>query len=60
MRYSDNVEVKGIVKNGFDYGLQLWVENYIIQLCGHEARIDCKCNGKKFAGQDIRKVRGLK
>ena len=53
MRQSTNQEVKGKVKNGFDYILQVWVKNYIIQKCGHKA---CGCNAYRFAGQDIRKV----
>jgi hypothetical protein len=31
MRYSNNEEVSGAVKNGFDYDLQVWVKDYIIQ-----------------------------
>ena len=56
MRNSNNENVNGIVKTGFDYDLQIWVVNFIIQPCGHKKDFICKCNGKKFAGQDIRKV----
>jgi hypothetical protein len=31
MRYSNNEEVAGTVRNGFDYDLQVWVKDYIIQ-----------------------------
>ena len=31
MRYSNNDEVFGAVRNGFDYDLQVWVKDYIIQ-----------------------------
>ena len=31
MRYSNNEEVAGAVRNGFDYDLQVWVKDYIIQ-----------------------------
>lgn len=54
MRESQNIEVKGIVKDGFDYNLQVWVENYIIQKCGHKTDFRCNCNGRKLEGQDIR------
>ena len=30
-RESSNEEVNGIVKNGFDYALQVWILEYIIQ-----------------------------
>ena len=58
MRYSKNQEVNHIVKNGFDYDLQVWVKNYIIQRCGHKNDFSCNCNGKKFMGQNIKNIRG--
>jgi len=57
MRYSNNMEIDGFVKNGFDYSLQVWVENFIIQNCGHKTEFLCSCNGKKLKGQDIRQVK---
>ena len=54
MRYSDNIEVKGIVKDGFNYTLQVWIKDYIIQNCGHKVNFGCNCNGRKYKGQDIR------
>lgn len=54
MRESINVYYNGYLKNGFDYDLQVWVENFVIQDCGHPASgINC-CNGRKYATVDIR------
>ena len=42
MRESGNEIINGIVKNGFDYDLQVWVEDYIIvnnELIGIDIRI---------------------
>lgn len=42
MRESRNEIVNGIVKNGFDYDLQVWIEDYIIishELIGIDIRI---------------------
>ena len=56
-RESTNIEVNGVVKNGFDYNLQVWVEDYIIQECGHPESMgsDC-CNQRIYKGKDIRFV----
>ena len=40
---------KGILKDGFDYELQVWVKNYICQ--------DVGLNKHKYAGQDIRIIK---
>ena len=56
MRYSDNVKTEGIVKNGFDYTLQAWIKNFIVEDCGHKADNPCKCNGRRLKGQDIREL----
>ena len=57
MRTSRNEIVNGIVKNGFDYNLQIWIKDYIIQECGHPdyMRPAC-CNAGKWHGRDIRKL----
>jgi len=61
-RLSTNEIVNGHLKNGYDYQLQCWVLNYIIQDCGHpegnlsQTGIPCHCNGRKFKNQDIREV----
>ena len=48
MRQSkDEVDSTGTVRSGYDYGLQVWVEEYIIQSVGE---------GRHLAGQDIRTI----
>ncbi len=48
---------RGRVWNGFDYELQVWVANGIIQRCGHPEtmRFQAKscCNAYQLAGQSI-------
>ncbi len=56
MRYSkDQFDNKGILVTGYDYNLQVWVIDYIIQNCGHPAsmRPGC-CNHDRLQGKDIR------
>jgi hypothetical protein len=47
----------GRVWNGFDYELQVWVRNGIIQNCGHPAMMRTQdgpcCNAYHLAGQKI-------
>lgn len=56
-KWADQV-IDKVVKNGFDYRLQVWVKDYVIQNCGHRQKevygAYC-CNAGQFAGQDIRK-----
>ena len=40
-RISKDVIVNGVVKDGFDYDLQVWVKDYIIQDCGHREHPCC-------------------
>ena len=53
---------KGQLHNGFDYDLQVWVKNGIIQDCGHpEPKRDnggyfC-CKASEYAGRQIKMVR---
>ena len=50
MRQSrDEVDQDGVVRNGFDYGLQVWVEDYKCLPVGL---------GALLAGRDIRTVPG--
>ena len=57
-RISNNTEVDGIVRHGFDYTLQVWVKDYIVQECGHPKSMgDCCCNMGIYASQDIRKFK---
>jgi hypothetical protein len=47
----------GRVWNGFDYELQVWVANGIIQCCGHLESMHPQgrscCNGHRLAGRSI-------
>ena len=48
---------RGRVWNGFDYELQVWVTNGIIQRCGHPDTMRSQgkfcCNAYRLAGQNI-------
>lgn len=63
-RLSDNIEVKGVLKEGFDYDIQVWVKDYIVQHCGHHSsnmfhpsgRGHC-CTSSEYAGKHILTVR---
>ena len=48
---------RGHLKNGFDYRLQTWVLDFMIQDCGHPQGFGCHCLGRKHSGQDIRVVK---
>ena len=50
----------GRVWNGFDYALQVWVVDGIIQDCGHPAEMQVQecCNAHKLAGKRILEVPG--
>ena len=50
MKLSDNTEVNGIIKNGFDYDLQVWIKDYIIQ----DLQI---ARDLKIVGRDIRDIK---
>jgi len=43
------------VWNGFDYALQVWVVDGIIQGCGHPAQMQAQgcCNAHKLAGKSV-------
>ena len=45
----DDVDSDGVVRNGFDYDVQVWVENYVCLGVG---------SGRVYVGQDIRNVPG--
>jgi hypothetical protein len=50
----------GLVWNGYDYSLQVWVVDGIIQDCGHplEMKATGCCNACKLAGKKIVEVTG--
>ena len=51
MRYSqDETDSTGVVRNGFDYNLQVWVLNYVVQNVG--------LNAKEYSGKDVRTLPG--
>ena len=55
-RYStDDFDTEGKLRNGFDYHLQVWVEDYIIQPCGHPEWMQECCNARELRGRDIRR-----
>lgn len=47
-------EAERRLKDGFDYTLQCWVQDYIILDCGHRGHPCCRAH--ELAGQDIREV----
>lgn len=49
----------GAVYNGFDYDLQVWVRNGLVQGCGHPASMGkyC-CSAALYAGQILRDING--
>lgn len=59
---SDDLDAAGVVRNGFDYELQVWVKDYMILDCGHPTHMKnvkptC-CPQHSLNGQDIRNVKG--
>lgn len=51
-RTSGNVyTTEGALWHGFDYDMQVWVEDGIVLACGHPSDMVCGCNGRKFAGR---------
>ena len=58
----DEVDAAGVVKNGFDYNLQVWVKNWIVQICGHPESMRSNgrgcCEAYFLTGQDIRNIDG--
>lgn len=61
MRTSVDETKNGIVWNGFDYDLQVWVRNGVIQNCGHPQNAEkghgC-CNARTLHGRMIFDVQG--
>lgn len=50
-RQSSNQTVNGIIKNGYSYAKQCWIENGIIENCGHPETMDCRCYGRLHHGE---------
>ena len=47
---SNDTDTDGVVRNGFDYALQVWIVDYICQAVG--------LNRDKYAGLDVRTIPG--
>lgn len=61
MRESTNeLSADGLVRDGFDYDVQVWVSGGIVQRCGHpESMGPTCCNGRIYAGKAIAHARQL-
>lgn len=62
MRYGGDEIRNGYVWNGFDYALQVWVRDGVIESCGHPERMRSSgapcCDAYRLAGQRITEVEG--
>ena len=56
-RVSRDVLKNGKVMTGYDYDLQVWVNNHIIEECGHDPKWPHRCRACRDHGRDIRDVR---
>ena len=57
---SDSFNPAGEVVNGYDYDLQVWVIDGIVQDCGHPARMRHRgpcCDAHLYAGMDIQQAK---
>lgn len=55
---NDEFNEKGELANGFDYDLQVWVEDGLVQDCGHPRSAAFNkgkwcCNAHRFASMDL-------
>ncbi len=50
-------DTAGNVTHGFDYDLQVWVEEGIVLRCGHPEHMDCGCNGRAWAGWELTMIK---
>lgn len=57
MRTSSDVYINGALWAGFDYDLQVWVEEGIVLVCGHPADMACGCNQWRYAGISLASAR---
>ena len=63
MRSSDNYYTPaGNLVDGFDYALQVWVEDGIVQQCGHPETMRAKgrlcCEAAQYAGRIVATIPG--
>ena len=54
MRVSKDNIVNGVIKEGFDYNLQVWVKDYKVILAGSTERTN------ELKGKDIREFKGVR
>lgn len=60
MRHSGNEMKDGQVVSGFDYDLQVWVENGVVLDCGHSEKHRSNgycCDAHKYAGQTLANIK---
>lgn len=60
---SNEIAIDGSVKNGYDYRLQVWVENGVVLDCGHPHRdtrgnLSVCCSAKKYVGLAVNTIDG--
>ena len=48
----------GAVWNGYDYALQIWVLEGIIQPCGHQDAPECGCRAAIYFGMPVNAISG--
>lgn len=58
MRTSSDEIRDGIVVNGYDYELQVWVKGGVVLRCGHPESMKGCCNAREYAGQRIADIKG--
>jgi hypothetical protein len=60
MRHSTNeLDAHGFVLNGFDYSLQVWVKDGVVQACAHPLTMGLRCcHGRKYQLLPVRFVPG--
>lgn len=60
MSRTSNDEIRnGAVYNGFDYNLQVWVQDGIVRPCAHPLTMGANCcNQRRFAGDALASLHG--
>lgn len=54
----DILDENGVIQWGYDYNIQVWVDDYLVLNCFHtHIHTEC-CNARKYAGRDIRTIEG--
>ena len=53
----DLMDPNRVVVTGYDYNIQVWVRDYIIQECGHREYMD-GCAACRWAGERIDNIPG--